>query len=358
MSDVFVSYSHRDEHFARQLAEALSIAGVDVWIDVDDIPVGMKWSSAIMQGLQLCEVMILIITPDAMNSGNVEDEWQYFLDQGKPVVPVLRKPANIHFQLNRLQWVDFYNQPFDVALEYLFLELESLGIRLKPGTIVNRPTIIGRKPESLPTRRQARSRTSGRALALLVILFALLMIGGAAALVLMDTNRRNQSTVSGSQTNTAQANLDAGQTAVAAEASQTQAASLTLAAAALSATDGAGTDTAGTATAQAAVATVPATPEITITAATNPFTLAAANAVNVRSGDGPDYAQLDTLARGQMLTLLARSRLNRRWYYLEYAAADGVLKRGWVDGVILGIPTNLDTTTLPTLTPDQAAELP
>ena len=40
MNQVFVSYSRKDEIFARQLAADLDRDGLDVWIDVEDIPPG------------------------------------------------------------------------------------------------------------------------------------------------------------------------------------------------------------------------------------------------------------------------------------------------------------------------------
>jgi hypothetical protein len=75
MARIFLSYSRKDEPFARRLAAALSNMGADIWIDVEDIPAGMKWSSAIQQGLDEGDLLIVVITPDSMASRNVEDEW-------------------------------------------------------------------------------------------------------------------------------------------------------------------------------------------------------------------------------------------------------------------------------------------
>ena len=108
MPDVFISYSRKDEKFARRLATSLSRLSFDVWIDVEDIPAGMKWSTAIQQGLKTSEVMIVIISPDSMASNNAEDEWQYFLDQGRPVIPVFWRPTEIHFQLHRIQYILYF----------------------------------------------------------------------------------------------------------------------------------------------------------------------------------------------------------------------------------------------------------
>jgi formylglycine-generating enzyme required for sulfatase activity len=132
MARIFISYSRTDEAFARRLAASLSQLGADVWIDIEDIPAGMKWSRAIQEGLDLAELLMLIVSPDSMASQNVEDEWQYYLDQKKPVIPILWKPARIHFQLNRIQHIDFHRQDYDSALRDLHSELAHKGVRLNP----------------------------------------------------------------------------------------------------------------------------------------------------------------------------------------------------------------------------------
>jgi hypothetical protein len=130
MNRVFISYSRKDNHFARRIADSLADAGIDVWIDVEDIPSGIKWSTAIQEGLITSKVLVVIISPDSMASRNVEDEWQYFLDKDKLVVPILWRPAEIHFQLNRIQYINFYTQPYNVALLRLYEELKRAGVKI------------------------------------------------------------------------------------------------------------------------------------------------------------------------------------------------------------------------------------
>ena len=131
MPGIFISYSRKDEIFARRLATSLEQMETDVWLDVDDIPAGLKWSTAIQQGLDTADVMLVVISPDSMASPNVEDEWQYFIDHRKPIIPILLRQAKIHFQLNRIQWVDFLNQPYERALAELHEELSKKGVRVR-----------------------------------------------------------------------------------------------------------------------------------------------------------------------------------------------------------------------------------
>jgi Tol biopolymer transport system component len=132
MVKIFVSYSRKDEPFARQLAGALGDLGADVWIDHQAIHTGSRWNDAIQEGLDACDLMLLILSPDSMASKNVGDEWLYYLNRDKPIFPVWYKPCKIHFQLDRLQRIDFHSQSFDTALRQLHNELKRQGFRLNP----------------------------------------------------------------------------------------------------------------------------------------------------------------------------------------------------------------------------------
>ncbi|MBZ0307282.1 MAG: TIR domain-containing protein, partial [Anaerolineae bacterium] len=155
MPKVFISYSRKDEDFVRKLAKSLSeMKDISLWLDIDSIPTGMNWSTAIQQGLEACEMMLVIISPDSMNSRNVENEWQYFLDKGKRVIPVLCRLADLHFQLNRLQYIDFHSRGFDLAMSQLKEVLTSPevktsllvspGIRETEGALAPKTILQGR----------------------------------------------------------------------------------------------------------------------------------------------------------------------------------------------------------------------
>lgn len=122
MVDVFISYSHKDQKFAFKLHAWLVQLGIDAWIDKTKIIGGEKWVKAIEEGLENCKVMLLILTPDSINSENVADEWQYHLDQKKPLIPLLLRPTKLKFRIHRLQYIDFYEQEEFVA----FLQLKSV----------------------------------------------------------------------------------------------------------------------------------------------------------------------------------------------------------------------------------------
>jgi formylglycine-generating enzyme required for sulfatase activity len=132
MAQIFISYGRQDQLFARRLVSDLESFGGDIWFDLEDIPIGAKWSSEVQKALDSCAIMLVVISPYSMSSTNVEEEWQYFLDQKKPIIPILHETARIHFQLNRLQYVDFVTQDYVSAFRQLHAQLVKEGQSLQP----------------------------------------------------------------------------------------------------------------------------------------------------------------------------------------------------------------------------------
>jgi hypothetical protein len=132
MSRLFISYCREDGNFAKRLADDLKLAGANVWIDVNDITPGIKWSTAVQRGLLESDIMVVILSPEAVSSTNVEDEWQAYLDEQKPVIPILLRPINqqMPFQLRRLQYIDFHQQDYRQAFEQLKNALQRYEIQL------------------------------------------------------------------------------------------------------------------------------------------------------------------------------------------------------------------------------------
>lgn len=187
MAQIFISYSRKDVDFARKLAASLSDLGADIWIDVEDIPAGMNWSYAIQQGLDQCDILLLVMSPESMNSKNVENEWQYVLDQGKSVIPIRWRPAKPHFQLNRLQYHDFHNRDYEQAFRGLHFSLIYQGIDL--------PAVKGdaKSPPSphstpflgdAPTSDTTPTRTKRRWLFSMIGLLSLLIVLAIGASIL------------------------------------------------------------------------------------------------------------------------------------------------------------------------------
>ncbi|MCK6579887.1 MAG: TIR domain-containing protein [Anaerolineae bacterium] len=118
---VFISYAHDDLDFAQNAKHELERRRIPVWID-ELTPAGDDWRQDIEEALRRAYAVVLILTPDAMDSQYVTYEWAFALGAEITVVPLLRKKTVVHPRIDRLQHLDFTstkNRPWDELAERL-----------------------------------------------------------------------------------------------------------------------------------------------------------------------------------------------------------------------------------------------
>jgi len=91
--DIFISYSRRDQEFVARFASDLNAHVAFVWLDRSSIQPGEKWHDEIMEGIHECKAFILVLSPDAMASKYVREELDMAKQLGKPIFPVIYRPA-------------------------------------------------------------------------------------------------------------------------------------------------------------------------------------------------------------------------------------------------------------------------
>ena len=139
MIKIFISHSSEDNDFADKLHKILAYEWLlDVWIDLKDIIGGERyWSDSVELALNECSVMLLIVSPQSMLSPHVKDEWTYFLDRQKRIIPIIykRDKVSLPFRLHQTQYIDFSTLEFDTALSKLRKSLESFEVKFTSPSI-------------------------------------------------------------------------------------------------------------------------------------------------------------------------------------------------------------------------------
>jgi hypothetical protein len=102
----FFSYSRQDSEFVLKLAKDLRNAGAAVWLDQLDIQPGERWDSTVEQALAKCPRMLLVLSPNSVESTNVMDEVSFALEERKLLIPILYRDCKIPFRLRRVQYID------------------------------------------------------------------------------------------------------------------------------------------------------------------------------------------------------------------------------------------------------------
>jgi len=94
---VFVSYSQKDEKWAREFIHRLSEEGMDVWDAEAELTLGDNWNLEVGKALERANAMIVLLSPASTRSENLRREIEYALGSKKfqdRVIPVIVKPTD------------------------------------------------------------------------------------------------------------------------------------------------------------------------------------------------------------------------------------------------------------------------
>ncbi|MCU0464589.1 MAG: SUMF1/EgtB/PvdO family nonheme iron enzyme [Anaerolineae bacterium] len=123
---VFISYSHRDDAFARWLIDGLQSARHPCWIDTSKIKGGADWQKAICDGINASYAMVVVCSAKALESDYVWDEVQWARNKRKLIIPVILEDvidSDNFFGLHRFQGVRFDQMAHPDALRVLLAAL-------------------------------------------------------------------------------------------------------------------------------------------------------------------------------------------------------------------------------------------
>ncbi len=107
MQKIFISYSRKDIDFARKLADDLENAGYDVWWDIIDLQGGDDWVRSIPAAIEASQYVIVVLTPNSVNSEWVQKEYTQALSLHKKIIPIMLVPSSVPFALNTINFINF-----------------------------------------------------------------------------------------------------------------------------------------------------------------------------------------------------------------------------------------------------------
>lgn len=103
----FISYKSEYQNFARHVRDTLKSWGHDTWFDADDIPKGRYFRHEIQQGLENSDVVIGIVTPEAVQSREVMTEWDYAFSGNSRLLLLIHQKTDLPYHLTGIQYIDF-----------------------------------------------------------------------------------------------------------------------------------------------------------------------------------------------------------------------------------------------------------
>lgn len=122
--DVFISYSRKNSKLVDRIENKLIEYGYKVWVDCSQLEGGQKWSNELKEAISNSQVLIVIVTKDAMDLKYVRQEYLYALMINKPVIPLLVEKTALPEELGPIQGV-LMSDNFRLGIERLSQSLIS-----------------------------------------------------------------------------------------------------------------------------------------------------------------------------------------------------------------------------------------
>ncbi len=110
MLKLFLSYSRKDGcKWAEMLHSILKMVGFEAWRDVEGMQGGSEWKKQLRQSIRESDVLLVLLTPNAIDSKTVEWEWETAITLEKKVIPVMIENCKIPESLKHFHCRDFSN---------------------------------------------------------------------------------------------------------------------------------------------------------------------------------------------------------------------------------------------------------
>ena len=169
MARVFVSHAKADSAVADRIAAFLEQQGMTCWIAPRDVPPGLEYGAAILQGIEQSDVLLLVLSEQSNQSQFVHREVERAVSKAKPILPVrireIAPSGALEFFISQAQWVDAWQPPMERHLAQLLVAIRALGGDAQPPGALATPDAA----PPAPPRRGARRRLAAAAFVLLAL---------------------------------------------------------------------------------------------------------------------------------------------------------------------------------------------
>ena len=148
---VFISYDRTDQGAAEQVRARLLASQVKTWMDRYDIPAGAYWPDEIDVGLRQATLILGLLSPDAVNSRNVKNEWDWAIHNAKPLILLKIRPSEIPHRYVSINYIDATKHGLDMALDQLMRIPELQSAPGPVGQSASSPVVAASAPNTVVT---------------------------------------------------------------------------------------------------------------------------------------------------------------------------------------------------------------
>jgi hypothetical protein len=151
---VFISHSTEDKDIATTICQRLESDCIKCWIAPRDIQPGSDWTTAILEGIESCQILVQIFSKHANDSDHVYREVAKAFSSRLAVVPfrieAVSPTSGLSYYLNTVHWLDAVKPPLDPHTSALVERVKEL----LTGNAANEPPRVSQGAFGLSPEKQ------------------------------------------------------------------------------------------------------------------------------------------------------------------------------------------------------------
>ena len=132
-AEIFISYARADRDRVEPLLDSLRAIAVSFWVDEGNIHAATLWSEEIVDAINACTAMVVILSDNSTNSDNVVKEVMMASELKKPILPVYLEetevPRKLQYQLAGIQHLELHGRDISNLSAELAKSLNRMGIQ-------------------------------------------------------------------------------------------------------------------------------------------------------------------------------------------------------------------------------------
>lgn len=123
---IFITYARPEWEAVGNMMAAMQDAGLDVWVDQYLIQGGDDWMVAVEQALSECWLLVVVVSPEALESRYVRLAYRYFFNREKPIIPLIyANVESLPLELRNLKTISYNPQNRDATVKELITEIKN-----------------------------------------------------------------------------------------------------------------------------------------------------------------------------------------------------------------------------------------
>ncbi len=127
LSPIFISYSSADIALANRVCAALEENGIPCWIAPRDVRAGEVYADSIVQAINACRAMVVLLSAGAVESSHVLREVERASSKKRPIIALrigtFALPPALEYFLSASHWLDASDGQTEKALSQLTADL-------------------------------------------------------------------------------------------------------------------------------------------------------------------------------------------------------------------------------------------